>query len=131
MADGENAISGSGAEHADGHQAGASQPVKIRIPAQMARLDRVRFASSILPKGASDAKFGCAASRSLPARRFDGPFSGSAERACGQGRAEPFTPSDHAALIGATSEGKKELLGFQTGIREIAQSWRELLADVK
>ncbi|MER9237112.1 transposase [Mesorhizobium sp. M0622] len=34
-------------------------------------------------------------------------------------------------LIGATSEGKKELVGFQTGIRESAQSWRELLADVK
>src|SRR3954470_21829122 len=30
-------------------------------------------------------------------------------------------------LIGATPEGKKELLGFQVGIRESAQSWRELL----
>jgi putative transposase len=27
-------------------------------------------------------------------------------------------------LIGATPEGKKELLGFQVGIRESAQSWR-------
>ena len=26
-------------------------------------------------------------------------------------------------LIGATSEGKKELVGFQTGVRESAQSW--------
>jgi len=34
-------------------------------------------------------------------------------------------------LIGATPEGKKELVGFQTGIREGAQSWRELLVDVK
>jgi putative transposase len=34
-------------------------------------------------------------------------------------------------LIGATPEGKKELIGFQTGIRESAQSWRELLVDVK
>ena len=34
-------------------------------------------------------------------------------------------------LIGATSEGKKELLGFQTGFRESAQSWRELLEDLK
>ncbi|MER9364333.1 IS256 family transposase [Mesorhizobium sp. M0500] len=34
-------------------------------------------------------------------------------------------------LIGATPEGKKELVGFQTGIRESAQSWRELLVDVK
>ncbi len=30
-------------------------------------------------------------------------------------------------LIGATPEGKKELLGFQVGVRESAQSWRELL----
>lgn len=34
-------------------------------------------------------------------------------------------------LIGATPEGKKELLGFQVGIRESAQSWRELLVDLK
>src|SRR5689334_24378161 len=34
-------------------------------------------------------------------------------------------------LIGATPEGKKELVGFQTGIRESAQSWRELLIDIK
>ncbi|TDH60098.1 IS256 family transposase [Dankookia rubra] len=34
-------------------------------------------------------------------------------------------------LIGATPEGRKELLGFQVGIRESAQSWRELLVDLK
>jgi putative transposase len=34
-------------------------------------------------------------------------------------------------LIGATPEGKKELVGFQVGLRESAQSWRELLADLK
>jgi transposase-like protein len=34
-------------------------------------------------------------------------------------------------LIGATAEGKKELVGFQTGVRESAQSWRELLIDIK
>lgn len=34
-------------------------------------------------------------------------------------------------IIGATPEGKKELLGFQVGIRESAQSWRELLIDIK
>ncbi|AVC52626.1 transposase, Mutator family protein (plasmid) [Rhizobium leguminosarum bv. viciae] len=32
-------------------------------------------------------------------------------------------------LIGATPEGKKKLVGFQTGIRESAQSWRELLVE--
>jgi putative transposase len=34
-------------------------------------------------------------------------------------------------IIGATPEGKKELLGFQVGLRESAQSWRELLVDLK
>jgi len=34
-------------------------------------------------------------------------------------------------LLGATPEGKKELVGFQTGVRESAQSWRELLVDIK
>jgi transposase-like protein len=34
-------------------------------------------------------------------------------------------------LIGATPEGKKELIGFQTGLRESAQSWKELLVDLK
>jgi putative transposase len=34
-------------------------------------------------------------------------------------------------LIGATPDGKKELVGFQVGVRESAQSWRELLVDLK
>jgi putative transposase len=34
-------------------------------------------------------------------------------------------------LIGATPEGKKELVGFQTGVRESTQSWREHLVDIK
>jgi putative transposase len=34
-------------------------------------------------------------------------------------------------LIGATSEGKTELLGFPVDVRESAQSWRELLVDLK
>jgi transposase-like protein len=34
-------------------------------------------------------------------------------------------------LLGATPEGRKELVGFQTGVRESAQSWRELLVEVK
>ena len=34
-------------------------------------------------------------------------------------------------LLGATPEGKKEFVGFQTGVRESAQSWRELLIDLK
>src|SRR3954470_24403025 len=34
-------------------------------------------------------------------------------------------------LIGATPEGRKELVGFQVGLRESTQSWRELLVDLK
>jgi transposase-like protein len=34
-------------------------------------------------------------------------------------------------LMGATPEGKKELIGFQTGMRESGQSWKELLVDLK
>jgi transposase-like protein len=34
-------------------------------------------------------------------------------------------------LIGATPEGRKELIGFQVGVRESSQSWRELLVDLK
>jgi transposase-like protein len=34
-------------------------------------------------------------------------------------------------LIGATPEGRKELVGLQVGVRESAQSWRELLVDLK
>jgi len=34
-------------------------------------------------------------------------------------------------VIGATPEGKKELVGFHVGRRESSQSWRELLVDLK
>jgi putative transposase len=34
-------------------------------------------------------------------------------------------------IIGATLEGKKELVGLIDGVRESAQSWRELLLDLK
>jgi transposase-like protein len=34
-------------------------------------------------------------------------------------------------VIAATPEGKKELVGFHVGSRESAQSWRELLVDLK
>jgi putative transposase len=34
-------------------------------------------------------------------------------------------------VIGATPEGRKELLGFTDGARESAQDWRELLLDLK
>jgi transposase-like protein len=65
--------------------------------------------------------------RDLPARRYiyvwaDGVYL--------QARME-----DHSecmlVLIGATPEGKKELIGFQVGVRESTQSWRELLIDLR
>ena len=34
-------------------------------------------------------------------------------------------------VSGATPEGKKELVAFQVGPHESAQSWRELLVDIK
>ena len=34
-------------------------------------------------------------------------------------------------IIGATPQGKKELIGFTDGYRESAQSWREVLLDLK
>jgi putative transposase len=34
-------------------------------------------------------------------------------------------------IIGATPEGKKELVGFTDGLRESAHSWRDLLLDLK
>jgi transposase-like protein len=39
----------------------------------------------------------------------------------------------HCLLVitGATPEGKKELIGLTDGVRENAQSWKELLLDLK
>ena len=47
-----------------------------------------------------------------------------------QARMEPVAEC-MLVMIGATPEGKKELLGFQVGVRESAQSWHELLIDLK
>ena len=47
-----------------------------------------------------------------------------------QARMEPAAEC-MLVVIGATPEGKKELVGFQVGTRESAQSWRELLIDLK
>lgn len=47
-----------------------------------------------------------------------------------QARMEPAAEC-MLVLIGATPAGKKELVGFQVGMRESAQSWRELLVDLK
>src|SRR5512139_3103 len=86
--------------------------------------------------GCGDAADGAMAGRirGLGAARPVGP----ALRLCVGGRGLPAGAHGgerrmHASLvlIGATPEGKKELVGFQTGVRESAQSWRELLVDIK
>lgn len=47
-----------------------------------------------------------------------------------QARTEPDNQC-MLVIIGATPEGKKELVGFTDGYRESTQSWRELLLDLK
>ncbi|SDF57025.1 Transposase, Mutator family [Salipiger thiooxidans] len=47
-----------------------------------------------------------------------------------QARMEPVAEC-MLVVRGATPEGKKEPLGFQVRVRESAQSWRELLVDLK
>jgi transposase-like protein len=47
-----------------------------------------------------------------------------------QARMEPVAEC-MLVIIGATPEGRKELVGFQVGVRESAQSWRELLIDIQ
>ena len=47
-----------------------------------------------------------------------------------QARMEPAAEC-MLVLIGATPEGRKELVGFQVGVRESTQSWCELLVDLK
>src|ERR1700737_3676415 len=63
-------------------------------------------------------------------RRGDTWTGGGGGCTCGPARMEPAAEC-MLVLIGATPEGKKELVGFQTGVRESAQSWRELLIDIK
>ena len=47
-----------------------------------------------------------------------------------QARLEPVAEC-MLVIIGATPEGRKELVGFQVGVRESTQSWHELLVDLK
>ena len=78
-------------------------------------------------RGEWEADFARWQRRDLSARRYvyvwaDGVYL--------QARMEPQAEC-MLVLIGATPEGKKELIGFQVGIRESTQSWRELLVDLK
>ncbi len=78
-------------------------------------------------RGEWEADYGRWQRRDLSARRYvyvwaDGVYL--------QARMEPQAEC-MLVLIGATPEGRKELLGFQVGVRESMQSWRELLVDLK
>ncbi|SMD14885.1 IS256 family transposase [Primorskyibacter flagellatus] len=65
--------------------------------------------------------------RDLSARRYVYIWAGGVYL---QARMEPQAEC-MLVILGATPEGKKELVGFQVGVRESAQSWRELLVDIK
>ena len=91
--------------------------------------DAANLSPSVIARlrGEWEADFARWQRRDLPARRYvyvwaDGVYL--------QARMEPQAEC-MLVLIGATPEGKKELLGFQVGMRESAQSWRELLVDLK
>jgi putative transposase len=78
-------------------------------------------------KGDWQAEYARWQGRDLSARRYvylwaDGVYL--------QARIEPQAEC-MLVVIGATPEGKKELVGFQVGTRESAQSWRELLVGLK
>jgi putative transposase len=91
--------------------------------------DAPNLSSSVIARlrGEWEADYARWQRRDLTARRYvyiwaDGVYL--------QARMEPQAEC-MLVLIGATPEGKKELVGFQVGLRESAQSWRELLVDLK
>ncbi len=108
-----------------GISAGDFQEVLTALPGKDApNLSPVVIAR---PKGEWEDEYLRWQKRDLSARRYvyvwaDGVYL--------QARMEPQAEC-MLVLIGATPEGKKELIGFQTGMRESAQSWKELLVDLK
>ena len=65
---------------------------------------------------------------SHPTVRATSLFLGRRHPCSGQARG---IPQCLLVIIGATPEGKKELVGLIHGVRESAQSWKELLLDLK
>jgi putative transposase len=115
--------------------------VRDRAPAESG--ERVRFTSQILPRWARRTR---SLEALLPVLYLRGISTGDFQEALAAllGKDAPnLSPSVIARLksdwqaecmlvvIGATPEGKKELVGFQVGTRESAQSWRELLVGLK
>ncbi len=130
--------------------------VKIRDRGANGEVDRVRFASSILPKWARRTR---SLDALLPVLYLRGVSTGDFQEALSAlvGKDAPnLSPSVITRLTAEWNAdyerwqkrdlsarryvyvwadgvylGRKELVGFQTGVRESAQSWRELLVDVK
>jgi transposase-like protein len=91
--------------------------------------DAPNLSPSVIARLRSDWQAGCERwqGRDLSARRYvylwaDGVYL--------QARMEPQAEC-MLVIIGATPEGNKELVGFQVGTRESAQSWRELLVGLR
>ena len=108
-----------------GISAGDFQEVLTALPGK----DAPNLSPAVIarPKGEWEDEYLRWQKRDLSARRYvyvwaDGVYL--------QARMEPQAEC-MLVLIGATPEGKKELIGFQTGMRESAQSWKELLVDLK
>ena len=131
----------------------AVRRVKVRDRGQVIETEKIRFTSAILPKWARRTK---SLDALLPILYLRGISTGDFQEALAallgkdapnlspaviarltaewqiylQARMEPHAECI-LVVIGATPEGGKELVGFQIGVRESAQSWRELLIDIK
>ncbi len=98
---------------------------------------KVRFTSNILPKWSRRSK---SLDALLPVLYLRGVSTGDFQEALSAllgADAPNLSPgvisrlTAGSVIIGATPEGRKELLGFQVGTRESTQSWRERLVDIK
>src|SRR5256714_2302587 len=107
----------------------ASRPATSRRPSLLSSKDAPNLSPAVIARLTAEwqSEYDAWQKRDLTARRYvyvwaDGVYL--------QARMEANAEC-MLVLIGATPEGKKELVGFQSGVRESAQSWRELLIDIK
>src|SRR6201987_419549 len=104
---------------------------KVRDRGDVGAGAKIRFISSILPKWARRTK---SLDALLPVLYLRGVSTGDFQEALTAllGKDAPnLSPAGISGLSGEGAEGKKEFVGFQTGVRESAQSWQELLIDIK
>src|SRR5215831_12726777 len=125
-------------------------PVAVRQPRvrdrEAAEGERVRYSPSIVAPYARRSK---SLEVLIPVLYLKGISSGDFEEALAAlvgkdapglsastiARLKELWTEEHAqcilVIIGATPEGRKELVGFTDGVRESSQSWRDLLLDLK